>query len=29
MGEKEKQNGVCRMKRGGIGDVRVVRKSLM
>lgn len=29
MGEKEKQNSLCTMKRGGPGDRRVVRSSLM
>jgi hypothetical protein len=29
MGEKEKQNDVSTVKRGGTGDLRMVRKSLM
>ena len=29
MGEKEKQSGLCTMKRGGNGDMRGVRDSLM
>jgi hypothetical protein len=29
MGEKEKQSGVCTVKRGRTGKVRMVRNSLM
>lgn len=29
IGEKEKQNGLCTMKRGEMGNMRVVRNSLM
>ena len=29
MGEKEKWKGLCAMRRGETGDVRVVRNSLM
>jgi hypothetical protein len=29
MGEEEKRNDLCMMKRGGTGDERVVTNSLM
>lgn len=29
MGEEEKQNGVGTMKRGRIGDMRVLRNNMM